>query len=55
MDDTNAGTPSSGTQVAGDASRQAAISRLKKLSETSEVKHAAAGGPPGTIGPPESK
>ncbi len=53
MDDTNAGTPSAGTQLSGDATRQAAIKRLKKLSETSELKHAQAGGPPGTIGPPK--
>jgi hypothetical protein len=62
MDTTNAGIPSNNAQLSGDATRVAAINRLKKLEQkgvgrNNIGKTAAplAGGPPATyLGPPKS-
>lgn len=37
-DATNAGTPAPGGQLSGDATRQAAIKRMKKLGESGALK-----------------
>ena len=52
-DATNQGIPAAGGQLSGDASRQAAIRRMKKLAEGGAPKQP--GPPAGTIGPPVAK
>lgn len=57
MDTTNAGTPSNNAQLSGDATRLAAIERLKKLELKGVAKTPSPfpGGPPGiNPGPPRS-
>lgn len=54
MDATNAGTPQAGGQLSGEATRQAAIKRLKRLQEAGFQKPA--GAPPSQmVGPPGMK
>lgn len=54
MDSTNAGIPSNNPQLSGDATKVAAIARLKKLQEAGvgKVKNAYGGPPGGSYGAP---
>jgi hypothetical protein len=52
-DSTNADEPKAGIQLSGDATRQAAIKRYKKMQAESGFQ-SPSGGPPGMIGPPSN-